>query len=140
KEQAVRAARKMLDLKATPSSYRGMAMTTLARTVGKDAVPLLLPYLTDESVCITTMMPGPNGGVANRIDIQTRDVALASLISTTEQKVTDYGFTSRGGNGAVISYSTQYFESDEARKKGFQKWAEWAKANPKAVEVKAEKK
>jgi hypothetical protein len=138
KEQAVRAAKKLLDLKSATGSYRGMAMTTLARTLGKDAVPHLLPYLSDDSLCVTMRFAAANGGI-NSAEIQVRDVALASVISATEQKVTDYEFTSRGA-GNVISYSTQYFESDEARKKGFKKWAEWAKANPKAVEVKSEKK
>jgi hypothetical protein len=136
KDEAMRAAKKLLASHTAPGSYRGLAMTTLARTIGKDAVPFLLPCLTDETVCVT--MAVAVNGVANRVDIQTRDVALACLVSATEQKITDYGFTGRGGN--VISYSTQYFESDEARKKGFKKWAEWAKANPKALEVKAEKK
>jgi hypothetical protein len=139
KDEAMRAAKKLLASHNAPGSYRGMAMTTLARTVGNDAIPSLLPYLTDETVCVTTMMPGANGA-AVRIDIQTRDVALASLLSVTGQKVAEYGFTSRGGNVAVLNYSTQYFETDEARKKGLEKWAAWAKANPKAVEVKTEKK
>jgi hypothetical protein len=114
-------------------------MTTVARVGGAEAVGLLLPYLSDESVCIRTQM-APNSGI---IDIQTRDVALASLLVATEQKVADYGYQSRGlpaGVNVAINYSSQWFESDDDRKKGFEKWAAWAKANPKAVEVKAEKK
>jgi hypothetical protein len=136
KEQAIRAATKLLDLKgAAPSSYRGMAISTLARLGGADTVGLLLPYLKDESVCIR-FQPAPNVGI---LDVQTRDVALAAVVHATGQKLADYGFQTRGAT-PTISYSSQWFDTDEARTQGLKKWAEWAKANPKALEVKSEKK
>jgi hypothetical protein len=70
-----------------------------------------------------------------------KDVALATLVSLTAQKQTDYHFDPQGSpNGAVVNYASHWFKTEEDRKKGFEKWAKWAKANPKQLEVKKPKK
>jgi hypothetical protein len=136
KDEALRAARKLLAAKTAASLYRGMAMAILAKFDGKDAVPEILPYLSDETLCTTRFV-----SANERYPILMKDVALATLVSLTAQKQTDYHFDPQGSpNGAVVNYASHWFKTEEDRKKGFEKWAKWAKANPKQLEVKKPKK
>ncbi len=135
KEEALRAAEKLLAAKAGASTYKGMAISTLARFKGKDSIPQILPYLKDETLCTTRFV-----NANERYPILMKDIALAALVSLTEQKLADYEFDPQGhGGGPVVSYANQWFKSDEDRDKGFEKWAKWTKANPKLLEVKKEK-
>lgn len=136
KEESIRAAKRLLASKTAIAFHRGYAMSTLARFADKEAVPDLLPVLTDETLCTTRFV-----NANERYPILMKDVALAALVAVTGQKHTDYEFDPQGGGtGVVLNYSSYWFKSDEDRAKGFEKWKAWVKANPKAVEVRSEKK
>ena len=66
----------------------------------------------------------------NPFGIQVRDIALACLVSKTNQSLADYGFHNIRDNSKTLfnKYSTN-FADEEARTKAFEKWNAWAKIN-----------
>lgn len=119
--------------KVTPTTIE-----VVARLGGKDYVESLLPALKDETKVVTFQMNN------KQLTIETRDVALASIVYLTGQDLKDYFFASRpdwynqGKRPLSPSFniSNYRFNSDEDRPKAHQKLADWLKThriNPSPV-------
>ena len=129
---AMKCAKKLLDLKAAPGSYRGMAMTAIAKNGTAADVALLEGYLKDNSVLISTFLPGGPGG-NKRVPVQTRDAALALCLLVQKKDPTDFGMTSRLKGASEIArmqYSYHVFddadgEADKKRDAAVKKYEEW---------------
>ncbi len=129
---AMKCAKKLLDLKSAPGSYRGMAMTAIAKNGAATDLALLEPLLKDSSVLITTFAPaGPGGN--KRVPVQARDAALALCLLMQKKDPADYGMTSRIKTGpelARMQYSFHYFDdtdldADKKRDAALKKYEEW---------------
>ena len=81
----------------------------------KEDAKLLVPLLTDDTTLRAAA--GTNG------EIQLRDTALAMAVHLTGRDLKEFGFESRSPlNTTTLSYYNQWFPSDEARTKAFEKW------------------
>ena len=131
----VRCAKKLLETKNGPGTYRGIAMTFIAKNGDASDVKLLEQYLTDKTVIITTIMPGGN----RRISIQSRDVALAMCALLQKKDPADFGLTPRTKNANEVikfGYSHHYIDDSEGdgdtkRDDGIKKYEEWKAAEKK---------
>lgn len=109
---------------------RSSAIRTLA-TYGTRRQISVLERLDDRFSTIHTITTG-----AGQYPVRLCDVALGLMVALSEQKLTDYGFsdaeaTATGAPPQSYTYARYYFANDAARKKAFEKWAEWRKANDK---------
>ena len=134
----MKCAKKLLQVKAGPGTYRGMAMAFIAKNGDAGDVKILEPYLTDKAVIITTFLPGGQG-VNKRIGIQARDVALAMCALMQKQDPADFGLTARSKSNVEsikFSYSQYYIDDtdgdgDKKRDEGIKKYEEWKAADKK---------
>jgi len=112
---ATKCAKKLLDLKSAPGSYRGMAMTAIAKSGTAADLALLEPLLKDNSLLTTTFLPGGPGG-NKRVPVQARDAALALCLLMQKKDPADFGMTSRIKNGtdlAKLQYSYHFFDDTD---------------------------
>jgi hypothetical protein len=119
---------RMLEKKDRDTTSKSQAMIALIRLGSKEHIPLLDPFLKDETL-ITTV----NFGNGPQLSVQMRDVAMGVQLQLAGQKMTDYGFDNRfGGNGQ--NYYCYGFPDDgegksKARDEAHAKWKEWAAKN-----------
>jgi hypothetical protein len=129
-KEATGAAVKLLTMKGALGAYRGQAAMTLVRLGGKEHLPTLEKLLGDETVLMSVVQ----GGKADRIEIQLRDVALVSVLLLTDQDPEEYGFTQRYKSSSAatrLSYSNWYLTADK-RPAAREKWTAWRAKNPAA--------
>jgi hypothetical protein len=113
-------------LLATPGAmtYRTRAASTLIRLGAKEHLPAIEKLMTDEAKL--TAIQGTTGIV----EIQVRDVALATAVQITGQKPEDYGFAEQyPGSGLRSSYANWYLPADK-REAALDKWKAWRAKNP----------
>ena len=129
---AMKCAKKLLDLKSAPGSYRGMAMTAIAKNGTAADVAVLEGYLKDSTVLITTFLPGGPGG-NKRVPVQTRDAALALCLLVQKKEPADFGMVSRQKSASEIArmqYGYHCFDdadgdADKKRDAAVKKYGEW---------------
>ncbi len=112
--------------------YRSMAIAVLGRVGGKSVAGDILPFMTDSEESCQSAFP-------NNVTIhtQTRDVALATLLQISGQKLSDYDFPfvkmnnrmNFGGQNSIFMWQYFGFSDDKSRKAAFAKWEEWYKQN-----------
>ena len=131
-------AEKLLENRATPTMYRLYALTTAARTMGQDALPVLAKGMDDTAAHTVTWFFNGERTVQS---VQVRDIALAMSLIVSDQKLDDYGIEQRNRpNGlnlpdtARFSYMYYAFPTEKARAAAFEKFRDWE------AKQKAEKK
>jgi hypothetical protein len=123
KDLSSRLAARLFAAQKAPFTVRGNAAMALARTGGREHIPLLEKSFEDVSV---EPMTRPNIGINNNV-IQIRDIALAVSIQLAGEKLTDYGFIEQfKANAGEESYSyTRFYLPNEKRAEAFEKWKKW---------------
>lgn len=130
--------RKIVATEGVQGWAKGQAVTALIREEGKDAIPTLKSLLANESQLVTVWL-GNNAGGNNSVMLQTRDLALAHLLTLHEQDLKSFGFEFPQGTSQALTataFGSYAFPTDDARKAGFKKWAEIEKTLPKLGEKK----
>lgn len=121
-QEGVPLAVSLLKQNDSPVHIRLQAIQAIAELGGEAQVKVLESQLDDTTQCSIST----HNGV--KIITQVRDVALAALITVTEQKLADYGFFEQPDTGrAVFRTPTLGFPDDKQRDKALAKWREWAK-------------
>jgi len=118
--------RKIVHHEGVQGYAKCQAITYLLQQRPKEEMPLLKKLLTDEGM-VTQVWFG-NGGPGQQHSCLMRDVALAFLITQTDQQMKDYYFTFAPGNPAHNSpgsYGSYAFTSDESRNAGMVKFGFW---------------
>ncbi len=106
---------------------KASAATVVAKVGSPEHLPLLKPLFENDAVLRVKV------GAANEIRVQ--DCALAMAVLLTGQQPPDYGFKTQNvgiGPEARYTYYSYWFESAEARKAAFAKFAEWEDKNSPA--------
>ena len=116
---------------------RGANLDQLATFGGPKTIHAIRKMFDDES-------DRYNGGILENDGsprlVQWRDSALAICVALTEQDPKAYGFTVANSKASLRLWSDNYVfhttkesTAEEKRTAAFRKWAEWEKANPKAI-------
>lgn len=120
---------KVLENPTSPTMYRMYALTTCARTMGKDALPILAKGMSDETKHTVTWFMNGERTVHS---VQVRDIALTMSLLATNQKLDDYGIEQRNRpNGVNMPESAKYsymyyaFPTEKARADAFAKFRAW---------------
>ena len=117
--------------------FRGYAMDKLAEIQGKSAIRTLLTLFDDDSQCYRGLITDNDGTPWKD---EWRDLALALCVVLSSQNPEDYGFKTintnaslrlKGGNYRFLADDKK--TAEEKPTAAFKKWAEWEKANPKAI-------
>lgn len=110
------------------AAYRTRAASTLIRVGTKDHLSALEKLMTDTAVLVT-LRPATEDRPA--LEIQVRDVALATAVQITAQKPEHYGFVEQyPGTGYRNTYTNLYLSAD-TRDAAFDKWKAWREKNDK---------
>jgi hypothetical protein len=126
---------KVLETSTAIPSYRMNALTTSARVMGKDALPVLAKGMNDKTAQNITWF---FNGERKQHSIQVRDIALTMALIVTDQKLDDYGIEQRNRptnlnlpETAKFSYMYYAFPDEKTREAAFAKFREWeAKQKP----------
>lgn len=111
-----------------PSTYRTRAASALVRLGTREHLPALEKLLTDEAK-LAAVRPV---NATEVVDLQVRDIALATAVTITGQRPEDYGFVEQyPGAGVRASYGNWYLTADR-RGAAFEKWKAWREKNPDA--------
>lgn len=103
------------------------AMLLVAKFSGKDGIPLLVPFLKDQSPLGSYSVNG------HEVRTELRDVALAVLVHLTGQDHTAYGFEHLQKNGqSVFLPVTAGFSDPLKRDAAIARWNAWAAMNMRA--------
>lgn len=123
---------KVLENASSPTMYRLYALTSTARTMGKDALPILAKGLDDKTAHSVTWFFNGERTVQS---VQVRDIALTMSLLVTEQKLDDYGIEQRNrpnalnginlADSAKFNYMYYAFPTEKARAAAFAKYREW---------------
>ncbi len=120
---------RILENPQSVTMYKMYALTTSARTLGKDALPILAKGMDDKTAQTVTWF---FNGERTIHAIQVRDIALAMALIVSEQKLEDYGIEQRNrptGLGmpesAKFSYMYYAFPTEKARAAAFEKFRAW---------------
>ncbi len=129
---------KVLENASSPTMYRLYALTSSARTMGKDALPVLAKGMDDKAAHSVTWFFNGERTVQS---VQIRDIALTMSLLVTEQKLDDYGIEQRNrpnglnlSDAAKFNYMYYAFPTEKARAAAFEKFRDWE------AKQKAEKK
>ena len=136
-KEAVPLLRRIVASDAVQGWARGTAVTALVREKGKEEIPTLKGMLKNENMLVSVWL-GNNAGGNNNAQLQVRDLALANLLTLHEQDLKAFGFEFPQGTAQALTataFGSYAFPTDDARKKAFEKWAEFEK-NPKPPEKK----
>lgn len=96
------------------------AILTVGKLGGREHVPALLPLLNDNRPI------GAPNRTGHESDTQVRDVALATLLHLTGQKLADYGFAHAKTNDLILfNTNTLGFNDPAAREQALAKWRSW---------------
>lgn len=128
-------AEKVLENAQSPTLYKMYALTTSARTMGKDALPILAKGMDDKTTHNVTWF---FNGERTQHAIQIRDIALTMSLLVTDQKIDDYGIEQRNrttglniSEAAKFNYMYYAFPNEKARAAAFEKFRAWeAKQKP----------
>lgn len=102
------------------------AMLLVGRFSDREALPLLLPYLTDQNFL------GSYNVNDKEVRTELRDVALAVLLHLTEQDHALYGFDHLQKSGEMLFQPvTAGFTTPQDRDAALARWNRWAMANLK---------
>jgi hypothetical protein len=128
-KESVPVLRKVVTTEGVYGYNKGQALMYLMQLRPKEELPFLKSLLTNDTL-VTTVWFGGNVPNANPIQHQCllRDVALAMLITHTQQKMTDYGYSFPPGivlNQQNIGYGNYAFESEEKRAAAMVKFGFW---------------
>jgi hypothetical protein len=120
------AAEVAIRLLATPGrpTDRTRGATSLVRLGTKEHLPAIEKLMTDNAILVT-LRPGSEFEPA--VEIQVRDLALATAVQLTGQKPEDYGFAEQYP-GVRNSYANWYV-APEKRDAAFAKWKAWRDKN-----------
>ena len=116
-------------LKSRPASFSTIqyAAIAVARFGDQNDISLLVPHLTNVSVCHTWSNPQIQPGV---IKTQVRDVILALLIHLTKQDHKEYGFELLRTTPTTLFHTyTCGFTKEEKREAAQAKWKTWYEKN-----------
>ena len=122
---AAKYALKVIDEKSSTPVQQSYAITVLAKCGGKEQLPNILKQFENKT-SFTTFFAN-NNNVAERCEMQTRDVALAMAILLAQKKPEDFGFTPRAANlndETKFFYNSYRLATDEKRTEAFKKWEE----------------
>jgi hypothetical protein len=115
---------KIIKLEGATVHLKIAAAAAVAKTGTAEHLPLLKPLFENDAVLLGKV------GAANEIRVQ--DAALALAVLLTGQQPADYGFKvdkiPRAAESKFVYYN-YWFESAEARKAAFAKFAEWEDKN-----------
>lgn len=111
-----------------PATYRTRAASTLIRLGSKEHLPGLEKLMTDSGILVTLRARTESEPA---LEIQVRDVALATAVQITAQKPEHYGFVEQyPGTGYRNTYTNLYLLSDK-RDAAFEKWKAWREKQDK---------
>jgi len=123
-KEALPVALRLLEKKDNDNYSKVQVMTALTKLGGKEHIALLDKYAVDNTQ-VTTI----NFGNGDQLSVQTRDVAMGVQVQLAGQKLADFGFDTRFGNGGGMSYHYYGFRDDKSRDDAHAKWKEWAGKN-----------
>lgn len=134
-KESVPVLRKVVTTEGVYGYNKGQALMYLMQIRDKEEIPFLKSQLTNDSQVQVVFL----GNQPNQQPIQhqclVRDVALAYLVTTTGQKMSDYGYSIQPGivlNQQNIGYGNYAFETDEKRAAAMVKFGFWQlKGSPK---------
>lgn len=116
-----------LFLVAQPGTQPSMltyACLNVARFGNREHRPQLAALLKNENVCYRTQRDG------KIVEVQVRDVALASLVHLTGQDLEDYGYKNVEPNSrSIYNPSSLAFTEASQRDVALKKWETWAAEN-----------
>jgi len=109
---------------------KGQALMYLVQRNGKSENDFLKKQLTNDTLVTTVWFGNVNPNQQpQQHQCLLRDVALAMLVTQTDQKMPDYGFKFPPGtpipNNGTIGYGNYAFETDEARHTAMVKFGFW---------------
>ncbi|HEX3146542.1 MAG TPA: hypothetical protein VHR66_00475 [Gemmataceae bacterium] len=123
-KEALPVALRLLEKKDNDNYSKVQVMTALTKLGGKEHIAMLDKYASDNAQ-VTTI----NFGNGDQLSVQTRDVAMGVQVQLAGQKLADFGFDTRFGNGGGMSYHYYGFRDDKSRDEAHAKWKEWAGKN-----------
>jgi hypothetical protein len=106
-----------------PSTYRTRAASTLVRLGTKEHLPALEKLMTDDAV-LTRIQ-----GATAVVEIQVRDMALATSLLITGQDPEGYGFVEQYKGAAARSSYTNWYLLPDKRDAALDKWKAWREKN-----------
>jgi hypothetical protein len=120
KDGGVELSRKLLSRGGGPIEARPYALLTLGRWGGKDDLPLVEGFFSDQEICI-------NHRISRRqVQIQVREVALAVAAHLTGQDLKSYGYERLQPNAKLLYLAGSLTLGDDAAKaRAFKRWADW---------------
>jgi HEAT repeat protein len=134
-KETAEVARNFLKRKDVDSYSKSMAVALLGKFGGKEAIPEVLPYLSDK-----TNLGETRFGNGNPIRTQMRDVALATLVSLTGQNPADYDFAYlKMFNGGRVVFQVHQnptlmgFSDEATREAALKKWRDWYDKNKESL-------
>jgi hypothetical protein len=121
--------RKIIGTEGVYGYARGQALMYLVQARPKEELPFLKTLLKDDTL-VTTVWFGNNNvnPQQNQHQCLMKDVALAMLLTHTDQKMQDYGYIFPPGqipNQQNIGYGNYAFPTEEARAAAMVKFAFW---------------
>ncbi len=120
--------RKIITTEGVYGYAKGQALMYLVQGRPKEEFDFIKKLLKDETLVTTVWFGGPNPNQPQQHQCLMKDVALAMLVTQTNQKMQDYGFIFPPGvipNGQNIGYGNYAFPSEEARAAGMVKFGFW---------------
>ncbi len=121
-KEAIPLALKAAKQRSLSSYYRARSIQFVGKLGEKEQIAQLLPLLKDSGRVSTTRINNTT------LNTQIRDVALASIIHLSGQKISEYGFDyARLTNREFlnISYNCYGFSNAQKRGEALKKWQEW---------------
>ena len=119
---------------APTSNYTATAILHLANSGGEKTIPEIQKLLTNKSV-LYKQTRRRNKKITIKTS-ETRDVALAALISITKQQPTDFEFQKLRTSSGIYVVTDIGFEIPKKREEAHKKWNAWWKENGAKFNVK----
>lgn len=125
-KEALKPALALIGPPGGPPRLEQYAILAVGKLGSRDHVAALMPLLDDARPI------GMADRTARESDTQVRDVALATMIHLTGQKLADYGFFHAKSNSWLLFNSnTLGFNDSSARDDAIKKWRAWWDKQPK---------
>jgi hypothetical protein len=121
KDASLNVGRRFLENGGGTVDARPFALLAVSRFGSQADLALVESYFSDEKVCKYPRQSGPV-----ELQNQVRDVALAAAVHLVGLEVKDFGYFHPEANSHSLYLPRSLrFQNDAARKKAFQKWADW---------------
>lgn len=120
--------RKIINTDGVQGYAKGQALMFLTQSKGKEEIPFIKKLLANDTLVTTVWFGGANPNQPVQHQCFLRDVALAYLLTLTDQKLEDYGFKFPPGvvpNNQNLGYGNYAFPNEQARAAAMVKFGFW---------------